>query len=119
MLDGGRRDQAIAEMRMAADLDDASEKNVAMENKLIPMRALLGELYLKAGMNREALIELQSSLKTSPNRFRTFAAAAAAAHEGGSVAMEKYFYQALIQLAGAGEGRRAEIVDARAFLSGS
>lgn len=117
MLDEGRRDRAIAEMRMAADLDDASEKNVAMENKLIPMRALLGELYLKAGMNREAMIELQSSLKTSPNRFRTFAAAAAAARGDRLVAMERYFYQALVHLAGAGDGGRAEVKDARAFLS--
>ena len=119
MLDEGRREQAIAQMRKAADLDDASEKNVAMENKLVPMRALLGELYLAAGMNSEALTEFQSSLKTSPNRFRTFAAAAAAARGRGSIAMERYFYQALLRLAGAGDGARAEVADARAFLSHS
>ena len=116
MLDEGRPEQAIAEMRKAADLDDASEKNVAMENKLVPMRALLGELYLKSGMNSEALIELQSSLKTSPNRFRTFSAAAAAARGDGSVVMERYFYEALVRLAGAGDGGRTEVVEARAFL---
>ena len=49
-----QRDAAIAAMRKAADLDDASEKNVAMENKLVPIRALLGELYLSAGMSKEA-----------------------------------------------------------------
>jgi hypothetical protein len=118
MLDEGRRDQAVTKMREAANLDDATEKNVAMENKLVPMRALLGELYLAAGMNKEALIELQGSLKASPNRFRTFAAAAAAARGEGSTAMEKYYSQALLRLAGAGDGTRAEVVDARAFLSG-
>src|SRR5215472_5772786 len=46
MFSDGQRDEAIAAMRKAADLDDASEKNVAMENKLVPIRALLGELYL-------------------------------------------------------------------------
>ena len=117
MLDEGRLEQAVAEMRKAADLDDASEKNVAMENKLVPMRALLGELYMTAGRNREALIEFQYSLRTSPNRFRTFAAAAAAARGEGSVVMEKYFDQALVRLAGAGDGRRAEIIQARTFLS--
>ena len=118
-LDEGRRNEAIAQMRKAAEFDDASEKNVAMENKLVPMRALLGELYLKVGMNREALAEFQSSLKTSPNRFRTFSAAAAAARGAGSVTMEKYFYRALVRLAGAGDGERAEVQHARAFLSGT
>lgn len=115
----GKRQQAIAEMRKAADLDDASEKNVAMENKLVPMRALLGELYLNAGMNKEALIESLSSLKTSPNRYRTFATAAIAARGDGSVTMERFCYKALVRLAGAGDGGRTEVIEARAFLSAS
>jgi hypothetical protein len=112
-----QREQAVAEMRNAADLDDASEKNVAMENKLIPMRALLGELYLTAGMYKEALIESQSSLKTSPNRYRTFVTAAAAARGNGLALTVRYYDQALVRLAGAGDGARSEIIAARAFLS--
>jgi hypothetical protein len=50
-------------MMMAADRDDASEKNVAMENKVVPSRSLLGELYLAAQMPREALAELEASPK--------------------------------------------------------
>ena len=73
MFFGGRRDGAIAAMRKAADLDDTSEKNVAMENKLVPIRALLGELYLTAGMNKEALVEFEASDKVMPNRFRIIA----------------------------------------------
>ena len=66
MFSGGQRDEAIAAMRQAADLDDASEKNVAMENKLVPIRALLGELYLAAGMDKEALVEFEASDKSCP-----------------------------------------------------
>ncbi|HEY2529878.1 MAG TPA: hypothetical protein VGJ20_18390 [Xanthobacteraceae bacterium] len=42
MLRRAQRDGAISAMRQAADLDDASEKDVAAENKLIPIRAVLG-----------------------------------------------------------------------------
>jgi hypothetical protein len=35
-------------MRQAADLEDRSGKHVAMENRLSPMRELLGELLLEA-----------------------------------------------------------------------
>jgi tetratricopeptide (TPR) repeat protein len=113
----GRRDEAIAAMRQAADLDDASEKNVAMENKLVPVRALLGELYLAAGMRREALSEFEASLKSTPNRFRSIAGAAAAARAIGSSEVARRYYRALTGLAVDGDGQRTELVEAKAYLS--
>jgi Tfp pilus assembly protein PilF len=112
----GQRDAAIAAMRQAADLDDASEKNVAMENKLVSIRALLGELYLAAGMNKEALVEFEASQHGVPNRFRTIAGAAAAARASGSIETAKHYYQALTVLA-AGGGDRPEIAEARMYLA--
>jgi len=113
----GQRDVAIAAMRQAADLDDASEKNVAMENKLVPIRTLLGELYLAAGMSREALAEFEASDKVMPNRFRTIAGAAAAARETGSVEAAKRYYGALTALVAGGDGNRPEISEARTYLA--
>jgi tetratricopeptide (TPR) repeat protein len=117
MFGEGQRDAAIAAMRQAADLDDASEKNVAMENKLVPIRALLGELYLAAGMNKEALVEFEASQKVVPNRFRTLAGAAKAARENGSVDAAKRYYQALTILAAGGDGDRPEISEAKTYLA--
>jgi tetratricopeptide (TPR) repeat protein len=117
MFSEGQRDAAIAAMRNAADLDDASEKNVAMENKLIPIRALLGELYLAAGMNKEALVELEASEKVMPNRFRIIAGAAAAARASGSVEATKRYYRALTVLTAGIGGDRPEISQARAYLA--
>lgn len=117
MFAEGQRDAAIAAMRQAADLDDASEKNVSMENKLVPTRALLGELYLAAGMNKEALVEFEASLKVVPNRFRTVAGAAAAARGIGSVEAAKRYYQALTSLSASGDQGRPEIAEARAYLA--
>ena len=45
----GARDQALKLMRAAADGEDGSVKHVAMENRLYPMRELLGELLLQIG----------------------------------------------------------------------
>jgi hypothetical protein len=36
-------------MRAAADLEDSTEKHVAMENRLYPMREMLGDLLLETG----------------------------------------------------------------------
>jgi hypothetical protein len=113
----GKREEAIAAMRQAADLDDASEKNVAMENKVVPIRALLGELYLAAGMNKEALVEFEASQQVVPNRFRTLAGAAAAARASGSVEAAKRYYQALTVLVAGGGGDRPEISEAKTYLA--
>src|SRR6516162_5698027 len=116
MFGEGQRDAAIAAMRQAADLDDASEKNVAMENKLVPIRALLGELYLAAGKGKEALVEFDAADKVMPNRFRIVAGAAKAASESGSVGVAKRYYRALTELAAAAADR-PEISEARTYLA--
>jgi Tfp pilus assembly protein PilF len=87
-----------------------------MENKLVPIRTLLGELYLAAGMSREAPAEFEASDKVMPNRFRTIAGAAAAAKGTDSVEAAKRYYRALIALA-AGDGDRPEISEARTYLT--
>src|SRR5205085_8656573 len=112
MFTEGQRDSAITAMRKAADLDDASEKNVAMENKLVPIRVLLGELYMQAGMPREALLEFEASDRVMPNRFRTIAGAAAAARAIGSAEAAKRYYRVLTELAATG-GDRPEIAEAK------
>jgi hypothetical protein len=117
MFSEGQRDSAIAAMRKAADLDDASEKNVAMENKLVPIRELLAELYLAAGKGNEALVEFEAADKLMPNRFRIVAGAAKAARESGSVDAAKRYYQALTVLVAGGDGDRPEISEARAYLA--
>ena len=49
------KDDARKFMRAAADLEDGSEKHVAMENRLYPMRELLGDLLLEQQQPAQAL----------------------------------------------------------------
>ena len=42
-------EEALKLMRGAADLEDSTEKHVAMENRLYPMREMLGDLLLELG----------------------------------------------------------------------
>ena len=79
----GRKADAIAAMRHAADLEDRSGKHVAMENRLSPIRELLGELLLETGEPAQALREFEASLRNNPNRYRSFAGAAKAAERVG------------------------------------
>jgi len=108
----GDKARAVARMREAADREDHSEKHVAMENRLSPMRELLGELLLEAGRPRDALREFESSLRLTPHRFRSIAGAADAAARAGNRRLAASYSRSLLALAGSG-GERPALVSAR------
>ena len=113
-----RKGDAIAAMRQAADLEDRSGKHVAMENRLSPIRELLGELLLEANEPAQALKEFETSLRNNPNRYRSFAGAAKAAERAGDRAQAKSYYEKLVALAAQADGGRPDLVAAKQYLAG-
>lgn len=110
----GRKDEAVAEMRATADLEDATEKNAITPGPIAPARELLGEMLLEVKRPVEALREFERTLMKEPNRFRALAGAAkAAAAAGEREAARKYYSQLLAVAARADRPGRAELVDAR------
>jgi hypothetical protein len=109
--------RAVISLRAAADREDHTEKNVAMENRLSPMRELLGELLLELGKPDEAQREFDASLQTVPNRYRSLAGAARAAgllhHEEDARA----YHERLLALTQDADSERPAILAARAYLA--
>jgi hypothetical protein len=110
--------RALSLMRDAADREDRSEKHVAMENRLSPMRELLGELLVEAGRPAEAFGEFERSLQTVPKRFRSLAGAAVAAERNGNSRTARSYYEQLLALATNADSARPALVAARAYLAG-
>jgi hypothetical protein len=108
--------QAIALMRNAADLEDRSEKHIAMENRLSPMRELLGELLLAANKPAEALREFERSLRVVPNRFRSLAGAGQAASQSGKKKLAESYFKQLLSMAGNADSERPALKTARSFV---
>jgi hypothetical protein len=113
----GRNGEAIAAMRQAADLEDRSGKHVAMENRLSPMRELLGEMLLEANEPGPALKELETSLRNNPNRYRSFAGAAKAAAKVNDPAQARSYYEKLVALAGNADTTRPDLAAAKQYLA--
>jgi hypothetical protein len=113
----GRKADAIAAMRVAADLEDRSGKTVAMENRLSPIRELLGELLLDANEPAQALKEFEASLRNNPNRYRSFAGAAKAAERAGDRAQARSYYEKLVVLAAQADGTRSDLFAAKQYLA--
>jgi tetratricopeptide (TPR) repeat protein len=108
--------KAIAQMRSAADREDRSEKHIAMENRLSPMRELLGELLLAAGKPAEAVREFERSLRIVPNRFRSLAGAGQAAAQAGNRRLAQTYFKQVLSLAANADSERAALSAARSFL---
>lgn len=113
----GAVDKAVAEARQAADGEEASIKHVAMENRLYPMRELLGDLLLEAKRPKDAYAEYLASLKQYPNRFRGLYGAARAAEAAGDNRNAEIYYRQLVELAAHADAVRPEVTRAKEFLS--
>jgi len=109
----GRKDEALKFMRAAADLEDGSEKHVAMENRLYPMRELLGDMLREQGQPAAALKEYEVSMKNAPSRLRGFYGAAKAAEASGDKQKAVGYFNKLAQLTRTGDGDRAEIRESK------
>lgn len=112
----GASEEAIKRMRIAADGEDASVKHVAMENRLYPMRELLGELLLEQKQAAAALREFEASLKENPNRFRSLAGAARAAEAAGDAPVARSYFEKLVALSSKADTTRPDVTHAKAFL---
>jgi hypothetical protein len=113
----GNRSDARKFMRAAADLEDASEKHVAMENRLYPMRELLADMLLAQGEATAALKEYEISLKNAPMRLRGFYGAAKAAGAAGDAKMAREYFAKLAQLTRYSDGERPELREAKQRLA--
>ncbi len=104
-------------MARSAKLDDAREKHINLENRLLPMRELYGELLLEVGRPAEALTAFQTSLKSSPNRYRSLAGAARATAALGQTKAADQWRRRVLDLTRDADTQRPEMVAARAALS--
>ena len=111
----GDKAEAQKLMRAAADLEDGSEKHVAMENRLYPMRELLADMLLADGDAATALKEYEVAMKNAPNRLRGWYGAAKAAMAVGDAAKVVRYSRALEQLTQKGDGNRPEMLELRPF----
>jgi len=111
------KDEALKFMRAAADLEDNSEKHIAMENRLYPMRELLGDMLLAQQQAAQALNEYETALGSTPNRLRGLYGAAKAAELVGQPDKASAHFRKLVALTRDADAERMEIREAKAFLA--
>ena len=91
----GQQDAGLAQLRQAADREDASEKHVVTPGPLLPARELLATALLEKGDAATALREFEAVLRKEPNRLRAMAGAALAAERSGQAQAARDYAQKL------------------------
>src|SRR2546421_2752320 len=102
----GKKDEAIAMLRGAADAEDVLGKHPVSPGALVPIREQLGSMLLELGQPKEAGKEFQAALKIYPGRFRgMYGAALAAERSGDRQAAQKLYTKLATQTAKADASR--------------
>jgi tetratricopeptide (TPR) repeat protein len=113
----GKHEQALQQMRAAADHEDKTDKHNVTPGAILPARELLGEMLLEAKQPSQAIAEFETVLRTAPNRFNALAGAARAATLSGDDEKAKKYYTQLLGNCEKADGDRPELHDAKAFLA--
>ncbi len=94
----GKHDEALALMRAAATLEDATEKHPVTPGPFLPAHELLGEMLMTLEQPAAALAEFEISQQLEPNRFRGVYGAARAAHAAGDMEKASAYYAEVVAL---------------------
>jgi tetratricopeptide (TPR) repeat protein len=113
----GKHEQALAQMRAAADHEDGTDKHNVTPGVILPARELLGEMLLELKQPAQAMVEFEATLRTAPNRFNALSGAARAAKLSGDNEKAKTYYAKLLALCEHADGDRPELRDARSLLA--
>jgi len=110
----GKKEEAIAGMRAAAELEESMDKDAVTPGAVTPAREMLAHMLAVQQRDKEALKEYEAVLKVTPKRFNALYGAAMAAHRSGNNASAARYLRELTEVAKREE--RPEVETARAKL---
>jgi len=109
----GKKEEALRQMKTAAELEDGTEKSAVTPGPLAPARELLGDMLLEMNEPAQALEQFEATLKKEPGRFRVlYGAARAAQLSGNRYASQNYFRELLKVCVQTDKPGRSEVAEA-------
>ena len=112
----GNQFGALNTMKLAADMEDSTEKHPVTPGEVLPARELLGDMLLQLKQNENALQAYEAVLKKSPNRFNSLYGAGKAAEKSGDYQKAIFYYKQLSTIADSANSNRPELSEAKSFL---
>lgn len=113
----GRRDEALATMRHAVEIEATNDKEAVTPGEVVPAGEMLGELLESLGRPEEAMEAFVAQLQLSPNRLNGLYGAARSARLTGNHAEAKRYYTQLLALTKDADAGTAGAEEAKKFLT--
>ncbi|MFN8058628.1 MAG: hypothetical protein U0Q12_05635 [Vicinamibacterales bacterium] len=117
-LAAGRRDEAVATLRAAADTELALPPPLGLPVPITPAPELLGDVLIEVGRPREALDAFTKALARNANRTRSVLGMARASAAVGDTAGARTHYQQLLANYDHADADVPEAREARDFIAG-
>ena len=92
----GDHSAALQEMRVAAAMEDATDRSPVSPGSIAPASEMLGDMLLLAKQPKLALGAYESALKSTPGRLRAEYGAAVSAQEAGMRSAAEQHYRRLL-----------------------
>lgn len=115
-LEQGNTQNALLEAKLAADMEDSTEKHPVTPGEVLPARELLGDMLMQTQQYKVALEAYEAVLVKSPNRFNAVYNAGVAAEKFGDQQKAINYFKQLLAIADTIHSNRPEIATAQAFL---
>jgi hypothetical protein len=115
-LKEGKNNEALKLMKVAADMEDKTEKHPVTPGEVLPARELLGDMLLQLNKPGEALEAYEGDLKQHPNRFNGLYGAGLAAERSSKLEKANFYYQQVTGIANTTNSTRPERETAKLFL---
>jgi len=114
----GRREEGLATMRSAAEMESGTEKHPVTPGEVLPANELLADMLLEMNRPAQALAAYETALDRSPNRFNSLYGAGRAAELSGDEATAAAYYGALLEVAADADRPRDRLQHARRYIEG-
>jgi tetratricopeptide (TPR) repeat protein len=115
-LAAGRRDQAVAILRAAAEAEMKLPPPLGLPQPLKPAPELLGEVLIEVGRAREAIEPFEQALRRHPNRSLSVLGLARAYAASGQTDAARTRFRAFLANFDEADGDVAEVGEARRFI---
>jgi tetratricopeptide (TPR) repeat protein len=113
----GKHDEALQLMRSAAHLEATTEKHPVTPGPIIPASELLGDMLIELNQPEQALLQFETSLQESPNRFNGLYGAARAAQQAGNRKKASSYYRRIVTLTAHADSVRTELQKSKDYLA--
>ena len=112
----GDREKGMDILNEAARIEDSTTKSPVTPGELLPIREMLGDLYLEQGNAELALENYKKTLERNPNRFNAVYGAAKAAESLNNREEASNYYKALLELGFENDPQRSQIKYASEYV---